>query len=221
MINEKIKQLKLSNKNNLQQNILSNIFNLNSNEKPYRIIVSATPGTWFYVNNDISPIIIDETGFLDWDLSGFGTFDSLYFSTNLNCFIYDELSKRWVKTDDGYSYKELWKNYFNYFFNEIEHDEIFYEVLIKILIVKLYFLLEKKEYLSRNDLLEELNILQDYLFPKQQLKNNFLTQQFILENNQFISFIDQFINDLKANQVLIEDLIAQDILVTIFYYEKS
>lgn len=88
MISEKIKQSVFTYDNlpDLFQNCFPKIFEDTVQEqdnkpilRPHHLIISAPIGTWLYINNDISPSIIDETGIFDYDLKNFAIFDSLYF----------------------------------------------------------------------------------------------------------------------------------------------
>ena len=130
MINNAFKQISIPNKKytieDLTTDFLPKLFedeqrkaqNLNT-VRPYKIMISAPSNTWLYFNNDISPVVINETGKFIWDLSSFGTFNSLYFVFNDSKYLWDSDNAVWVENQEGLSIETIWKDLTGYDINAI------------------------------------------------------------------------------------------------------
>ena len=77
MINEQIQQKRFTRQQSENDtNILRTMINNFENARIYHIIITGSENLWLYINDDITPIIVND-GIFNWDIKNLGIFESL------------------------------------------------------------------------------------------------------------------------------------------------
>ena len=118
MINKKIEQLVYP-KDYSYADLIKGI---DLNKNVYRINILAPSGTWIYVNNDVTPIVLDKDAF-DWNVENFGQIEHLQFILNFNTYIWNNNIKQWIENSNGKSLKDIFLELFNSSIDDFDYEE--------------------------------------------------------------------------------------------------
>ena len=177
--------------------------------RPYKIMISAPPNTWLYFNNDISPVVINETGTFTWDLSSFGTFNSLYFVFNESKYAWDDERQVWMEDTNGVPVETIWENLTGYDISAITNQSE--NTVIAIFCAALLTKINELNDTTIEEVLEtNLNALEELFYLNIKKEKDSI---------EFEDWLKQFKSLLEILNSMPESQLNKKIFITGFYYE--